>query len=306
MNVDWLQTFILIVDKKSLTKAARTLHLTQPAVSKQLNSLEKFYGTPLLYRTSRYMEVTEAGKLVYEYSQKILTALRESLTDVEALEHNLRGSLLLGASTIPGEYILPTALGRFQALHPQVNAKLEIADSTEVAGLVLDGAVEAGMIGAALADPALSEELIFQDELVVIASHQYLFAGKKTITLDDYLEEPQIVREAGSGTRLVIENKLMERGTSPEKLKIRLELGSTEAVVNAVAAGLGISLVSHFAVRNRVKAGEISSVLIEDLPIERGLYFITRRDRALSPVMETFYCFLKDYLHPTLNGSPTP
>ncbi len=306
MNVDWLQTFILIVDKKSLTKAARTLHLTQPAVSKQLNSLEKFYGTPLLYRTSRYMEVTEAGKLVYEYSQKILTALRESLTDVEALEHNLRGSLLLGASTIPGEYILPTALGRFQDLHPQVNAKLEIADSTEVAGLVLDGAVEAGMIGVALADPTLSEELIFQDELVVIASHQHPFAGKKTITLDDYLEEPQIVREAGSGTRLVIENKLMERGTSPEKLKIRLELGSTEAVVNAVAAGLGISLVSHFAVRNRVKAGEISSVLIEDLPIERGLYFITRRDRALSPVMETFYCFLKDYLHPTLNGSPTP
>lgn len=306
MNVDWLQTFILIVDKKSLTKAARTLHLTQPAVSKQLNSLEKFYGTPLLYRTSRYMEVTEAGKLVYEYSQKILTALRESLTDVEALEHNLRGSLLLGASTIPGEYILPTALGRFQDLHPQVNVKLEIADSTEVAGLVLDGAVEAGMIGVALADPTLSEELIFQDELVVIASHQHPFAGKKTITLDDYLEEPQIVREAGSGTRLVIENKLMERGTSPEKLKIRLELGSTEAVVNAVAAGLGISLVSHFAVRNRVKAGEISSVLIEDLPIERGLYFITRRDRALSPVMETFYCFLKDYLHPTLNGSPTP
>ena len=298
MNLTWLQTFILIVDKKSLTKAARALHLTQPAVSKQLNSLEKYYGTSLLNRTSRYVEVTEAGKMVYEYSQQILSKINESLANVQALEKDLHGSLLLGASTIPGEYILPAALGRFQALHPRVKAKLEIADSTEIGQMILDGKIEAGMIGVTLESPVLRQEYIFKDELVVIASRQHPLINEKSITLEDFLEEPVIVREAGSGTRLVIENKLMDSGIAPEKLKIRLELGSTEAVVNAVAAGLGISLVSRFAVKNRINAGEIAELHIEDLPLERGLYFITRRDQVLSPLVEAFYNFLKEYLRP--------
>lgn len=298
MNLTWLQTFMLIVDKKSLTKAARVLHLTQPAVSKQLNSLEKYYGTSLLHRTSRHMEVTEAGKMVYEYSQQILSKINESLADVQALQKDLYGSLLLGASSIPGEYILPAALGRFQALHSQVKVKLEIADSTEIGQLLQDGKIEAGMIGVILENPVLKQEHIFEDELVVIASSQHPLTKKKSIALEDFLEERVIFREAGSGTRLVIENKLIEKGIAPDSLKTRLELGSTEAVINAVAAGLGISLVSRFAVQNRIKAGEIAVLPIDDLPLERGLYFITRRDQVISPLVEAFYNFLKDYLRP--------
>lgn len=298
MNLTWLQTFILIVEKKSLTKAARALHLTQPAVSKQLNSLERFYGTPLLNRTSRHMEVTEAGKIVYEYSQQILAKINESLADVQALEKDLHGNLVLGASTIPGEYILPAALGRFQTLHPQVKVKLEIADSTEIGQMILDGKIEAGMIGITLENPVLRQEYLFKDELVVIAPRQHPLTKKKSITLEDFVEEPLIVREAGSGTRLAIENKLIEKGIAPDKLKIRLELGSTEAVINAVAAGLGISLVSRFAVKSRANAGEIAVLNIRELPLERGLYFITRRDQVISPLVEAFYNFLKDYLHP--------
>ncbi|MGB4504918.1 MAG: selenium metabolism-associated LysR family transcriptional regulator [Syntrophaceticus sp.] len=298
MNLTWLQTFILIVEKKSLTKAARALHLTQPAVSKQLNSLERFYGTPLLNRTSRHMEVTEAGKIVYEYSQQILAKINESLADVQALEKDLHGNLVLGASTIPGEYILPAALGRFQTLHPQVKVKLEIADSTEIGQMILDGKIEAGMIGITLENPVLRQEYLFKDELVVIAPRQHPLTKKKSITLEDFVEEPLIVREAGSGTRLAIENKLIEKGIAPDKLKIRLELGSTEAVINAVAAGLGISLVSRFAVKSRANAGEIAVLNVRELPLERGLYFITRRDQVISPLVEAFYNFLKDYLHP--------
>ena len=298
MNLSWLQTFILIVDKKSLTNAARVLHLTQPAVSKQLNSLEKFYGTSLLYRTSRHMEVTEAGKMVYEYSQEILAKINESLADVQALQKDLYGSLLLGASSIPGEYILPAALGRFQALHPQVKVKLEIADSTEIGQMLQDGKIEAGMIGVILENPDLQQEHIFKDELVVIAPSEHPLTKKKSITLEDFLEEPVIFRERGSGTRLVIENKLKESGIALDRLKVRLELGSTEAVVNAAAAGLGISLVSRFAVKNRIKTGEIAALAIDDLPLERGLYFITRRDQVITPLVEAFYSFLKDYLYP--------
>jgi DNA-binding transcriptional LysR family regulator len=296
MNLIWLQTFIFIVEKQSLTKAAQALYLTQPAVSKQLNSLEKFYGTSLLHRTSRYVEVTEAGKLVYDFSKQILAKINESHAAVQALQKDLCGSLVLGASTIPGEYILPAALGRFQELHPQVKAKLEIADSTEIGQLIMDAKLEAGMIGVALDNPVLCQEHIANDELVVIASCQHHLANKSSVAFEDILEEPLIVREAGSGTQLVIESKLRENGIAPERLNVRLELGSTAAVVNAVAAGLGLSLVSRFAVKNRINAEDIAVLNIEGLPLERGLYFVTRKDQVVSPLDEAFYNFFKDYL----------
>lgn len=297
MNLSWLQTFIYIVEKKSLTRAARALHLTQPAVSKQLNSLERYYGVPLLYRTSRHLEVTEAGKIVYEHSKKIMETLTASLNDVKALDKTIQGNLLLGASTIPGEYILPAALQRFQELYPQVRARLEIGDSTEIGNLILDGGVEAGIIGADLKNPMLKQEVILQDELVVIAPPHHPLAGRKTITIKDFVQEQVVVREKGSGTRLVIENRLKEKGISPERLNIKLEMGSTEAVVNAVAAGLGISLVSHFAVKKRIQVGELVMLRIEDFPPQRDIFFVSRQNQMLSPPMKTFYAFLKDYFN---------
>jgi DNA-binding transcriptional LysR family regulator len=296
MNLNWLETFILIVEKESLTKAARSLHLTQPAVSKQLSSLERYYGVPLLYRTSREMELTEAGKLVFEYSKKILSEVRKSLADVQALDEDLRGELCLGASTIPGEYLLPVALGHFQELHPQVAVRLEIADSTEVGELILDGEVEAGIVGVDLQNPNLRQEMIFQDELLIIAPKGHRLACRKNITLEDYLSEPLIVREKGSGTRLVVEEKLKEMGITSDQLRIRLELGSTEAVINAVAAGLGISLVSHFAAMNRVQTGELAALRIEDLSLKRGIYFTTRQGQVISQLIKVFYQFLIEYL----------
>lgn len=296
MNLSWLRTFIFIVEKKSLTKAAQALHLTQPAVSKQLNSLEKLYGISLLHRTSRNVNVTEAGKIVYDYSKQILAKVNESKVAVQALQEELSGSLVFGASTIPGEYILPAALGRFQELHPQVIAKLEIADSTEIGQLIMDGKLEAGMIGALLDNPLLCQEHIVDDELVVIASSRHHLANERSLIFEDILEEPLIVREAGSGTQLVIEHKLKEKDITPDRLNVRLELGSTAAVVNAVAAGLGISLVSRFAVENRINAEDIAALDIEDLPLQRGLYFVTRRDQVISPLVESFYEFFKEYL----------
>ncbi|HBI26966.1 MAG TPA: hypothetical protein DDY25_04475 [Peptococcaceae bacterium] len=197
---------------------------------------------------------------------------------------------------MPGEYILPAALGRFQELHPQVIAKLEIADSTEIGQLIMDAKLEAGMIGALLDNPLLCQEHIADDELVVIAASQHHLADERSIILENILEEPLIVREAGSGTQLVIESKLKEKDITPDRLNVRLELGSTAAVVNAVAAGLGISLVSRFAVKNRINSEDIAVLDIEDLPLERGLYFVTRRDQVISPLVESFYEFLKEYL----------
>ncbi len=295
MNLAWLQTFNIIVEKRSLTKTARALHLTQPAVSKQLRGLEQYYGTPLFYRTTRELELTEAGKIVYEYSKSALKMIQKSRDDVQLLMGTIKGELLVGASTIPGEYILPRILGLFQEIHPQVKVKLEISDSKEVVRKVLEGEIELGITGVLIENQRLQQELLYEDELVVVVPRGHRFAGRKIISLKEFLEEPIIAREPGSGTRTVIENKLAACSISPATLRIKLELGSTEAVLNAVAAGLGISLVSLLAARPRAQAGEISYPRIADFPLKRGLYFISQKHREHGVLFKTLLSFLKDH-----------
>ncbi len=294
MNLAWLLTFNTIVEKKSLTGAARALHLTQPAVSKQLRCLEQYYGAPLFRRTTREVELTEAGKIVYEYSKRALEMIQKSREEVQILIGAMRGELSLGASTIPGEYLMPRILGPFQRLYPEVKVKLEIGDSKEVARKVLEGEVELGITGVFIDEQKLEQELFYEDELVVVVPRGHRFAGREAISLEEFLEEPIVAREPGSGTRTVIEQKFAARGISPGDLKIKLELGSTEAVLNAVAAGLGTSLVSLLAAHPRAQAGEIFYLRIADFPLERGLYLVFRKNREHSIFLEIFVSFLKD------------
>jgi len=300
MNFAWLQTFNVIVEQGSLTKAARALHLTQPAVSKQLRALEEYYGTPLFYRTTREIELTEAGEIVYQYSQKALDLIGKSRNEVQALARVIEGELSLGASTIPGEYIFPRFLGLFQQRYPGVRVKLEIGDSKVIAQKVAEGKLELGITGALIKSRNLRYELFFQDELVVVVPKGHRFAGRESVTLEEFIAEPLVARERGSGTRIAIENRLMEHGVSPSALNISLELGSTEAVLNAVARGVGISLVSGYAARPRAQAGEIAYLRIDGVPFERGLYFVTRKKPELRTVLRVFIDFLneqKDFDH---------
>lgn len=294
MNLMWLQTFNIIVEKGSLTKAARALHLTQPAVSKQLRALEEYYGTPLVRRTTRELELTEAGKVVYSYGRRALDLIMKSREDVQAFVSTVCGELLLGASTIPGEYILPRFLGSFQQHYPEVRVKMEIGDSKEIASKVLEGDLELGIIGAVIKNRGLSYEVFCSDELVAIVSVGHRFAGRETITLNEFIAEPFVAREAGSGTRIVIDKWLMTCGIEPSSLKFRLELGSTEAVLNAVSEGIGISVVSRYAAQSRVQTGELACLRIAGFPSRRWLYFITKKNSEPKPLVKTFMKFLKD------------
>ncbi len=297
MNFSWLLTFNMVVEKKSLTKAAQALHLTQPAVSKHLRSLEQYYGTTLVHRTTRDIELTEAGKVVYQYSRQVLELLQKSRKEVKDIAGTMKGELLIGASTIPGEYLLPRLLGQFQQLYPEVRVKMEIADSEVIARKVLENEVEVGMIGVPVKNKALQEELVYEDELVVIVPRGHRFEGRQEITLEEFLSEPLLAREKGSGTRKVIEGRLLGRGIDPGSLKVKLELGSTEAVINAVIAGLGISLVSRLAAQPHADSGELSYLRIRGLSFKRGLYWVTKRHQHKSLILENFLSFLKAQLH---------
>ncbi|HAA89592.1 MAG: Transcriptional regulator LysR family [Thermoanaerobacterales bacterium 50_218] len=297
MNFSWLLTFNMVVEKKSLTKAAQALHLTQPAVSKHLRSLEQYYGTTLVHRTTRDIELTEAGKVVYHYSKQVVGLLQKSREEVKNIAGCVKGELLIGASTIPGEYLLPHLLGRFQQLYPEVKVKMEIADSEVIVRKVLANEVEVGFVGVPVTNRALQEELVYEDELVVIVPRNHRFAGRQEITLEELLTEPLLVREKGSGTRRVIEGRLAEQGVDPRSLKVKLELGSTEAVINAVIAGLGISLVSRLAAQLHADSGELACLRLKGLSFKRGLFLITRKHQHKSLILEKFLSFLKSQQH---------
>jgi DNA-binding transcriptional LysR family regulator len=212
---------------------------------------------------------------------------------VQALSHKLEGEIRLGASTIPGEYLLPRYLGLLQQRYPGLRVKLEIGDSRGIASQVAEGKLELGIIGAPLNSRVLQLELLYNDSLVVVVPKNHPYAGRQTITLQEFLQEPLIAREVGSGTRTAIEARLSAAGISAGKLQIRLELGSNETVLNAVAQGLGISLVSRLAAEARERGGEITCLNISDLPLERGLYLATRKSPPLKWNLTVVSDFLK-------------
>lgn len=296
MNLDWLTTLIMIVERKSLTGAAQEMRISQPAVSKQLRALEDFYGTPLLNRRGREPELTEAGKIVYRHGQRILQAVEKSLNDVRELADTVQGELVLGASTIPGEYVLPRLLGAFQQQYPAVRVSLEISGSREVARRVQAGEFAAGVIGVQAGGQNLKHELIYNDELVVVVPRGHRFEGRDTISLEEFCAEQIVFREPGSGTRSVIEKRLQECGVDPATLKNRIELGSTDAVLNAVAEGLGISLVSVLAAQPRIRAGTLAAVRITGFPNMRGLFLITRKNRVPDHLLTAFIDFVRQTL----------
>lgn len=293
MNLAWIISFNTIIEEGSLTKAAHTLHLTQPAVSKHLRSLEEHYGTTLIYRTARDVELTEAGKLVYQYTRRLAEMINESQKAVFNLAGVMKGELLLGASTIPGECILPAILGRFQQFYPDVRVKMVIADSELISRKVLENSIEVGFVGAPVKNKALQQELVYGDELVVIFSQNHKFIGRDEITLDEFLLEPLILRERGSGTRKVIEERFSRQGVDLRKLQTSLELGSLQAVIKAVASGLGVSLVSLLAAQPLADSGTIAYSRIKDFSLKRGLYCLTKKNSLSNPILTNFLAFLR-------------
>ncbi len=294
MNLSWLQSFVAVVEEGSLSRAARVLHLTQPAVSRHLAFLEQHFRAVLLERTARGVNLTPAGRAVYQAAKKALGLLEEARREVAARAEALTGEVALAASTIPGEYVLPPLLGRFQELHPGVRVRLEVADTRVVLEKVRRGEVQLGAVGALAPDKSLRHAPFCRDELVVVVPRGHRFAGRREVDLAEFCAEPLVLREPGSGTRAVLEARLKERGVPLGALRVRLELGSTEAVLNAVAAGLGISLVSRLAALDHASAGKLAFATLSGVRLERDLYLVWRGKLEADRLGGTLLAFLRE------------
>jgi DNA-binding transcriptional LysR family regulator len=289
-----LQVFFTVARLLSFTKAAESLHMTQPAVTFQVRQLEEYFNTRLFDRTHNRISLTEAGGRVYEYADKIFELYTEMDNLVREMTGEISGSVTIGASTTIAEYMLPALLGNFKAQYPDINIHLKVSNTDGIVSMVENNTIDLGVVEAPVANKNLVVETCSSDKLVAIVSPEHVEVNREKLTYEDLIKYPFICREEGSGTREVINDYLEFLSNEGEALKISMELGSPEAVKGAVEAGMGISVVSLATVQKELKLGTLVAIDL-DPPLERPFSFVHQKQKFRVRVMEELLSFAQDY-----------
>jgi DNA-binding transcriptional LysR family regulator len=289
-----LQVFFTVARLLSFTKAAESLHMTQPAVTFQVRQLEEYFNTRLFDRTHNRISLTEAGHRVYGYADKIFLLYNEMENAVREMTGEVSGSLTIGASTTIAEYMLPALLGDFKKRYPDINIHLKVSNSEGIVSMVENNTIDLGVVEAPVANKNLVLERCRADHLVAIVPPEHNEAARGSFTFEDLLKYPFICREEGSGTREVINEYMESVGSNADLLNISMELGSPEAVKGAVEAGMGISVVSAATVQKELKLGTLVAINL-DPPLERPFSFVHQKQKFRMRVMDELLVFAQDY-----------
>lgn len=273
-----LELFLAVLDEGGVGRAAAARNISQPAVSEHVHGLEAYFGVPLLERHGRAVRPTSAARLLEPYARQVMGLVHSAERAAGDFRGLRAGALTIGASTTPGTYLLPAVLGRFHAAFPQITLSLRIGDTRAIERLVAAGQVELGVIGGTPVVPGLVAERWLQDELVLIVPRGHPFAQRRAVRPRAIAAEPYITREEGSSTREVAERYLHQLRV---QLTPAMELGSTEAIREAVAAGLGVALVSRHAVLARDR--RIVAVPLTGARWTRDLLIVRRDGTPLGP-----------------------
>ena len=297
MDTRQLAAFVAVVERKSFSRAAEQLGITQPAVSLQIRSLEKRFGRQLLDRSGRRVEPTEAGRRLYRRAQRLLALEEQLVEDVVAeTDGELRGKVEIGASTGPGGGVVPLLLCEFQLRNPEVEISLSVFDTQRVVELVADRELELGVVGAARRHRSVVFEPFFRDEVVLVCAPGHRFAGKR-LSLEQLRDEPLIVMQEGAGVRQVIEDELRQAGVRLRDFDVRLELGLQESVKSAVAAGYGVSFISRSAVEAELAGGALAAAEVVGLEPSREISLVRSSRRPLTYAADAFVAFARERLH---------
>jgi len=290
-----LEIFCQVVRHRSFSEAAKAVHLAQASVSERISGLEKMVGAPLLDRRGRRVVPTKTGEILYTHALRLLEMKQDTCEELESFLGIRRGEILLGASTIPGEYILPGLIKLFRESYPGVSVRMKIGDTEEITARILEGGLELGVVGSKSKLKNLTCQELWDDELVLAVPVSHRWAGRKSIRLEDLREEPFILRESGSGTLKILEDHLQKLpGSGLGDFNPVAVLGSSTAVKEGVKAGLGVSIISSRAVRTELESGILKTLKLEGLSIRRRFYLVRDRQRILSPLAKTFARFLQE------------
>jgi DNA-binding transcriptional LysR family regulator len=296
ITLQQMEAFIYLVQERSFSRAAKRMFLTQPALTKTIHNMEDCLGVKVVNRSSTGVSLTPAGKILYNAAHRMLKLRREAADKIQELNADKGGNIYLGASTIPATYILPYAVSSFRKSHQDIRIFVKTEDSEEVLNMVLDREVEIGCIGKEPQSRKVKSEPLWDDRLILVVPGQHRWAERDRVELNELMQEPFVLREKGSATREVFENYLEERkSASLSQLNICGEFGSSEAIKEAVIAGLGVSVLSVHAVKRELASGILLEIPLASCCMERRFHLISLQQFECRPHHGAFIQFLKRF-----------
>ncbi len=305
MNIHQVNIFNIAAKTLSITKTAKKMHLSQPSVSIQIKDLEDSLNVKLFERINRKITLTDAGKVFYSYSEKLLNLIEEINAVMNQFSSGDVGKLILGTSNTVGIYVLPKYLGEFKEMFPKTEISLTILNRQEALEQCISGELDFAFLQDPPKHPDLQAEFFMEDELVIVCSPKHRWANKDHLTLKMITSEPEpiILREEGSGTRGLIEYVLKRFGI---QRNVTMEMSSSEGIKRAVEANLGVAVLSRNVIKTEVKNGSLVALNIRDLNTKREFYIVHNKKRKFMPLMEKFYEFIlkiRDEVGPSLKES---
>ncbi|MBC8511955.1 MAG: LysR family transcriptional regulator [Dehalococcoidia bacterium] len=299
MNLDYLKTYREVIRLGSFSEVAKRLSISQPAVSFQIQALERDLGIRLIDRRQKSITMTQAGKRLLHFAELVEKERDRLVYDLSQLRDEVTGDLAISASTIPGEFLLPPILAEFKRLHPAIAARMMISDSLAVISRIQNNEYEIGFCGALPEGTDLTAFKIAEDEIVLIVFPEHPFAERQKVSFGELQKESLILREETSGTQRSLESLLLKAGFDLGRCTPSLVLGSTQAVISAVEAGIGIAFVSNLAINKSLTLRLVKVVGIEGLRLRRNFYCIYRKERIVSRLLEEFIAFVESRIPQT-------
>lgn len=294
MEFKQLEAFVAVVDYGSFSEAARKLYLTQPTISAHVRSLEEELHTKLILRTTKKATITTRGYQLYDSAVRMLEIRNNLLENFTGVQKHM---INLAASTIPSSYLLPEILAAFGKTHPDIYFHSIQADSAESINRVLDGTVDLALVGQNTRDETCVFLPFCQDELVIATpiTNHYLGLQNKSVTFEDFIKDPIIIREKGSGTKKEMDLFLEQIGVTPSDLNVIARMNDLEGIKKSIVNGLGISILSARSAIDLQKTKQILLFPLEESAHKRTFYIVYSKNRILKPHVRQFIQFVQNF-----------
>jgi Transcriptional regulator len=297
ITIRQMESLIHLIEEGSFSRAAGKMFLTQPALTKHIKNLEESVNARIVSRGNTGISPTPEGKILYDYARRILKLRDEAREKILRARENESGNIFISASTIPATYILPRLLNEFKKQFPDIRAYIQTSDSEEILQMILNNQAEIGFIGKKTYNKMLNVESLWKDRLVLAVPSGHTWQKREYVTLDEVSKEPFIIRERGSATREILKEYLRKNtGLRLSEFNVIGEMGSSEAVKEGIIAGLGVSILSIYAVGRELKRETLAEVTIADCDISRHFYLIYRKQFSLMHYHGLFLEFVKKYV----------
>ena len=289
-----LQVFYTVARLLSFTKAAETLHMTQPAVTFQVRQLEDHFNTRLFDRTHNKIVLTDAGQKVYFYAEKIFELNSEMEHSLRALSEDTSGTLSIGGSTTIAQYTFPTLLKGFREKYPELSIRICEANTEGIVAKVESSMIDLGIVEAPVSNQDLDVDIFRADELVLIMHPEHELAKREYVKPLDIINLPFITREEGSGTKSVIFDYFTKHNIEKNNINICMELGNSESVKGAVETGIGVSILSKTTIEKELQLKRLSYVPLNP-KLTRNFYFVKKRHKFRLKVTDELINYEKSF-----------